>query len=43
MRTRSNSFCPLSLRHMLFKCPHMLPVNIVPIRLPMFDPIIAAY
>jgi hypothetical protein len=38
-----NSFCPLSLRHTLFKRPDMLLVNIVPIRLPMFDLVIAAY
>jgi hypothetical protein len=38
-----NSFCPLSLRHTLLKRPDMLLVNIGPIRLLMFDPVIAAY
>jgi hypothetical protein len=37
-----NSFGPLSLRHTLLKRPYMLLVNIGPIRLPMFDPVIAA-
>jgi hypothetical protein len=43
MVTYINSFCPLSLHHTLFKRPDMLLVNIVPICLPMFDPVIAVY
>jgi hypothetical protein len=37
-----NSFCSLSLRHTLLKRLDMHLVNIGPICLPMFDPVIAA-